>query len=375
MNKLTKRILLLVVLLLVVLAIAWPKLKNIGEETPKEQASNSRSGANANRPVPVEVAVINPEAFSNTLNVTGSVMPNEVLELKSEVPGIVERISFEEGQSVKKGQLLFSIRNTDLQAQLEKARARQQLFSDSENRYRQLLEREAVSQEEYDIATNDLRTAEADIRLLEAQIAKTRVYAPFDGTVGLRLVSQGSYVAQGTAIASLYDLEPAKIEFSIPGKYSGDIEQGSGIRFTTDGSKQTYDGKIYALEPQVDPATRTLKIRALSPNQDHSLLPGQFARVRLTLESLDDALMVPTQSVVPELNGHKVFLIQQGKVTEKQVEIGMRTATHVQIVGGLQAGDTVLTTGILQARPGSPVQITQVNNMQQEVGVDSVQIQ
>lgn len=365
MNKLTKRILLIVVLLLVVLAIAWPKLKDIGKEDSKQQAAVA--GA-ANRPVPVEVAVINPEAFSNYLNVTGSVLPNEALELKSEVPGIIERISFEEGQNVKKGQLLFSIRNTDLQAQLQKARARQQLFADSENRYRQLLEREAVSQEEFDIATSDLRTAEADIQLLEAQLAKTRVYAPFNGTVGLRMVSQGSYVAQGTPIASLYDLEPAKIEFSVPGKYSGDIEQGSSIRFTTDGSKQTYEGKIYALEPQIDPATRTLKIRALSPNPDHSLLPGQFARVRLTLESLDNALMVPTQSVVPELNGHKVFLVKGGKVTEQKVQIGMRTETQVQIMSGLQAGDTVLTTGILQARPGSPVQVTNVRT----AGADSV---
>ena len=369
MNKLTKRIILIVVVLLVVLLIAWPKLNDLGKESPKQQAA-AGPGA-ANRPVPVEVAVIMPQTFSNNLKVTGSVMANEMLELKSEVPGILERINFKEGQQVQKGQLLFTIRNNDLQAQLQKAKARQQLYSDSESRYRQLLEREAVSQEEYDVATNDLRTAEADIKLLEAQIAKTRVHAPFSGVVGLRQVSEGSYVAPGAPIASLYDLEPAKIEFSVPGKYTGAIEKGDVISFTTDGSSETYKGEIYALEPQIDPATRSLRIRALSPNKDHSLLPGQFARVNLVLESSDNAIMVPAQSVVPELNGHKVFVLRAGKIAQQQVEIGTRTETQVQVLSGLQQGDSVLTTGILQARPGSQVTISGVRKL----GGDSVQNQ
>lgn len=361
MKKLPKRILLVVILLLVVLAIAWPKIRQQSETQPKQQAATQN-----NQPVPVEVAVVQPQAFDNSLRVTGSIMANEMLELKSEIAGILEKINFKEGQEVRKGQLLFTIRNNDLQAQLQKARARQQLFQDMENRQRQLLEREAVSQEEYDLAVNDLRSAEADIRLLEAQIAKTRVIAPFSGTVGLRFVSEGSYVAPGTSIASMYDLEPAKIDFSVPGKYSGTIKAGDKIRFTTDNSSKEYRGEIYALEPQIDPATRTLKIRAQSPNQDHSLLPGQFARVFLTLQSTDSALLVPAQSVIPELNGHKVFVLRQGKVTEQQVEIGQRTATQVQIESGLQAGDTVLTTGILQVRPGNPVQVTNVKQISGE---------
>lgn len=359
MNKRTKQLLLIIVLLLVVALIAWPKLKGLAEdEAPAPQAA-----AGADKALPVEVAVIQPQEFSNTLRLTGSVKANEMLELKSEVPGILENINFKEGQQVQKGQLLFTIRNTDLQAQLQKARARQQLFADTEDRYRQLLEREAVSQEEYDIATNDLLSAEADIKLLEAQIAKTRMYAPFNGVVGLRQVSEGSYVAPGTPIASLYDLQPAKIEFAVPGKYTSEVTEGDAIRFTTDGSAQTYEGEIYAIEPQIDPATRSLQIRALSPNQDRTLLPGQFARIDLMLDAMDDALLVPTQAVVPELNGHKVFVLRQGQVAEQPVEIGMRTASMVQIMKGLQAGDTVLTTGILQARPGSPVRISAVKRI------------
>ncbi|EMR01594.1 efflux RND transporter periplasmic adaptor subunit [Cesiribacter andamanensis] len=363
-----KRILVIVVILLVVGLIAWPKIRQQQEAQPRQQAATQNA---ANRPIPVEVAVVQPQEFTNTLRVTGSVMANEMLELKSEVPGILESINFKEGQDVRKGQLLFTIRNNDLQAQLQKARARQKLVQDMENRQRQLLEREAVSQEEYDQAVNDLQSAEADIQLLQAQIAKTRVIAPFSGTIGLRFVSEGSYVAPGTSIASMYDLEPAKIDFSVPGKYSSAIKAGAKIRFTTDGAPEEYTGDIYAIEPQIDPATRTLKIRATSPNQNHSLLPGQFARVSLTLQEMDEALLVPTQAVVPELNGHKVFVVRQGKVAEQKVEIGQRTDVQVQIVSGLQAGDSVLTTGILQVRGGSPVQITGVHSPRGE----SAQIQ
>jgi membrane fusion protein, multidrug efflux system len=363
MKSWPKRILVILAILLVVGLIAWPKIRQHNEAQPRQQAG---AQAGANRPVPVEVVVISPEAFTNQLRITGSVMANEMLELKSEVPGILETINFKEGQAVKKGQLLFTIRNNDLQAQLQKARARQKLVQDMENRQRQLLAREAVSQEEYDQAVNDLQSAEADIELLQAQIAKTRVVAPFSGTIGLRFVSQGGYVAQGTSIASMYDLDPAKIDFSVPGKYSSTIKKGAKIRFTTDGSDKEYRGEIYAIEPQVDPATRTLKMRATSPNEDHSLLPGQFARVFLTLQEMDEALLVPTQSVVPELNGHKVFVVREGKVAEQKVEIGQRTEVQVQIMSGLQPGDTVLTTGILQVRAGSPVRVTGIHNRQEE---------
>lgn len=355
MKKVLRYVILALIALLIAFLAAWPKLQQLFKDKEKVEAN---SQAPEREITPVEVAIIEPEAFRNQLQVTGSVRANEVVELKSEVPGIIENINFREGQSVNKGQVLFTIRNNELQAQLQKARARLKLTREMEERQRQLLEREAVSQEEYDMAVNEFEASQADIRLLEAQLAKSRVVAPFNGMVGLRQVSEGSYVAPGTAIATLYELNPAKVDFAVPGRYLDRIHKGDTIRFVTDGSTQTHVGYIYAIEPQVDPATRSLQMRASSPNPTQNLLPGQFARINLTLEALDNAIMVPSQSIVPELNGHKVFVLENGLVREAKVNIGTRTATHVQVLSGLKAGDTVLTTGILQVRPGQPVNVS-----------------
>jgi membrane fusion protein (multidrug efflux system) len=362
MKKVVRYVILIAIVLVVAFLAAWPKLQQMEKEEKGTPAASSQEA----EALPVEVAVVKPQPFKNKLQLTGSVRANETLELKSEVPGIIQQINFKEGESIRKGQVLFTIRNEELLAQLQKARSQLKLTTEMEDRQRKLLEREAVSQEEYDMAINELEASKADISLLQAQIAKTRVVAPFNGVVGLRQVSEGSYVAPGASIASLYELDPAKIDFSVPGRYAGMIEEGDTISFTTDGSDQTYEGYIYALEPQVDPATRSLQMRAISPNPDHSLLPGQFARIELTLQSLDNALMVPTQSIVPELNGHKVFVLRDGAVQEAKVQIGVRTENAVQVLNGLSAGDSVLTTGILQVRPGMDVQVTSVYGQQQE---------
>jgi membrane fusion protein (multidrug efflux system) len=359
MKSSVRNLLWVVVIAVVIILLALPKLGPIFSD--KEEGESTQAAAAAPSALPVEVTVVQPEAYRSTLQLTGSVQANEMLELRSEVAGIVERIYFNEGQQVQQGELLFTIRNQDLQAQLRKAEAQQQLYQDSETRYRQLLEREAVSREEFEQATNNLKTAESDISLLKAQLAKTRVYAPFSGTIGLRRVSPGTYVSAGTSVASMYDLTPAKLEFAVPGKYAGQVKVGTAVEFTTDGSTATYQGEIYAIEPQVDPATRTLTMRARSPNPNQDLLPGQFARITLPLSKSDESLMVASQAVVPEMNGHKVYVLEKGLVAEKQIEIGARTANQVQVLAGLTPGDTVLTTGILQVRPGSTVQVTQVN--------------
>ena len=357
MTKPVRTFLWVAAVLLIIVLLALPKLPNLFESEPEQETQ-----ATNNTPVtPVQVMVVSPSAYQNTIKVTGSVQANEMLELRSEVAGIVNDIRFAEGEDVKKGTLLFTIRNQDIQAQLNKAIAQQNLYQQSQSRYQKLLQREAVSPEEYEQVANNLATANADIALLKAQIAKTRVYAPFNGTIGLRHVSQGTYVSAGTSIASMYNLQPAKLEFAVPGKYVGKIKKGTTIEFTTDGNEGVYEGEIYAIEPQVDPATRTLTMRAISPNPNKTLLPGQFARITLQLNKNESSLMVATQAVVPEMNGHKVYVLEGGKVAEKKIEIGDRTAEQVQVLAGLNPGDTVLTTGILQVRPGAEVKVTNVN--------------
>ena len=177
----------------------------------------------------------------------------------------------------------------------------------------------------------------------------------------MRYVSQGSYLTPSDPIAYLYNINPAKIDFSITEKYSQKVQVGDQVRFTTEALDSPRVGKIYAMEPQVDSETRTLRMRATSNNSDRSLLPGQFARVELIFSTLDQALMVPTEAIIPELGGHKVFVSRNGVAASQAVEVGIRTESEVEVISGLQPQDTVITSGILQIRPGSTIELTLTN--------------
>lgn len=357
MNKTFRNIITVIIVLVILFIIALPKLEFLKAE--KQTENTPVTSENVKIPVSAVVAV--PSKLDNKIQVTGEIRANESLELRPEVSGKVTSISFKEGEWVKKGALLVTINDEELRAQLEKLRYSKQLNEDMEYRQRMLLEKEAISQEEYDQALTQLNTITADIKVLEAQIAKSQIRAPFNGVIGLRYVSEGSYITPQTVVASFFSLDPAKIEFSIPSKYSNDVKVGQEIMFTTDALNQEFNGTIYAIEPQIDPATRTLTLRALSSNKDQKLLPGQFVRVNLILQRDEEAILLPTQAVIPELEGHKVFVNNQGIVEERRVQIGIRTAEQVEIEEGINMQDTVITSGILQLKQGSEVEITSLN--------------
>jgi membrane fusion protein (multidrug efflux system) len=224
------------------------------------------------------------------------------------------------------------------------------------------LEKDAISQEEYDNALNRLNTNTADLKLLEAQLDKTQIIAPFEGVIGLRYISDGAYITPNTVIATLYNISPAKIEFAVPGRYSTQVKPGQKILFTIESDDRNFVGEVYAIEPRIDPTTRTLKIRAIAENSRGLLLPGQFVKVGLILSSIKNAILVPTEAVIPDLNNHKVFIMEGGKAKEVKVETGMRTDKELEILSGLNLGDSLITTGILQLRAGMGVQVMKVNS-------------
>jgi membrane fusion protein (multidrug efflux system) len=346
------------VVIVIIFLLALPKL---GLFSKKEAAPTGAGAPGGPQKLSVDALVIKPSKLDNKLVVTGSVLPNESLELRSEVSGKITSIRFEEGRRVRKGDTLLKISDDEIVAQLEKQRYNQKLNEDNEYRQRKLLEKDAISQEEYDNALNRLNTTVADIKLLEAQLAKTRILAPFDGVIGLRFVSEGAYISPNTTIATLYNISQAKIDFAIPARYSTQVTPGKRIRFTVENDLKVNEGQVYAIEPRIDPETRTLKIRAYADNRSGTLLPGQFVKIELILQSLDNAIMVPTEIVVPEQAGKKIFMLENGKVKEMMVETGIRTEDALEILTGLKEGDTVLTTGILQLRQGMEVQIAKLN--------------
>lgn len=351
MSKTAKRLLAAIVILSVLGVLALPKL------IPSERGAAPRSASGAGDTLQVSARVVAPEPLENRIQTTGTIRANEAVDLVSEAAGKVTRILFREGSWAQEGDLLVKINDADLQAQQERAHHRLQLAEKREERQRQILEKGGISQEEYDLAANEVEVLRAEIRVIEAQIAKTEIRAPFSGVIGLRYVSEGSYISPQTQIATLQSLNPVKVDFSIPEKYTGLIEVGDPVYFRVAGTEQTFRGEVYAIEPKISQNTRMLQLRARSPNPGGTLTPGAFADVELVLEEIGDALMVPTIAVVPELQGKKVFVYEGGRAMPRPVETGTRTETAVQITSGLAAGDTVLTSGIQQVRPGLPVRI------------------
>lgn len=306
--------------------------------------------------------VVSTGDFDSNIDITGTLEANETVDLRSEVSGLVTKINFKEGSNVTKGTLLVKINDRDIQAQLQDALTKQSLSATNENRSKQLLDKGAISQEEYDTSLANLQSLKAQVQLVRAQLAKTAIYAPFNGKIGLRSISEGVYLTPTMVIANLSSVNPLKLSFSVPEKYIGQIKSGADISFTTDGYAKTFTGSVYAIEPGINTATRTLQIRALVPNANQELRPGSFAKIKLALSTTKNAILIPNEAIIPVLKGKTVFISKNGKAQQIPVEAGTRTAEHIVITSGLNVGDTVLTTGAMALKQDAPVKVTVVKN-------------
>jgi membrane fusion protein (multidrug efflux system) len=270
-------------------------------------------------------------------------------------------INFQEGSHVKKGDLLVKINDDDLVAQLERAQFQLKLLTEQLERQRILLEKDAVSRESFDKVQTDYNMVAADISLYKARIEKTEIKASFSGVVGFRYVSDGSYVQPGTKVARLVDNLSLKVEFSIPEKYVSLPLMGSDVAFEVEGFPQTFRAKVYAVDPKVDTKTRTIALRAYYEIENELLLPGMFASVTLITSQSENAIQIPTEAVVPEMNGKSVWVVHNGTAVPTPITTGVRSDLMIEVLSGIAAGDTVITTGLMQLRPGIPVYVQQVN--------------
>ena len=309
----------------------------------------------------VEGRVLKAQRFEDNINLSGTLEANEEIELRSEISGIVESINFEEGTKVSEGEVLFRVNDIELRALLSQVKTAQQLSSENQRRAKLLLEKQAISQEEYDVANAGFESARSQSDLIAAQLSKTTVRAPFSGTIGLRSISKGTYVTPATPIANLVNTNQLKLTFAIPEKYASQMKVGSLLSFTTSNSREEHSAKVYAIEPQVDIATRTLKMRAIAENQEGKLYPGTFANVTMALEVVDNALLVPTESLIPIQNGKKIFVSKGGKAMDVIVETGTRTDSMVRVLSGIRPGDTILTSGVMSLKNGTPVKVNLKN--------------
>ena len=318
------------------------------------------SKKNAKRVLNVNATVIRPQLLTDEILISGSLLPDEEVNLSFETSGKIIEINFQEGTFVKKGDLLAKVNDKPLQAQLKRLMAQLKLAEDRVYRQSALLERDAVSKEAYEKVKTELATLNADIDLVKANILQTELRAPFDGIIGLRQISVGTYASPSTIVAKLTKISPLKVEFAVPERYANDVKSGANLDFSLEGVLNPYQAKVYARESKIDPVTHTLTIRALYPNSESTVLPGRYASIRLKKQEIEEALAIPSEAIVPEMGKDKVFLYKAGKAQPVEIKTGLRTESQVQVVDGLPSGDTIIVSGTLQLRTGLPVTLDNI---------------
>ncbi|MDB5273036.1 MAG: efflux transporter periplasmic adaptor subunit [Chitinophagaceae bacterium] len=343
-----------VLVLVIIGALVFIKLKFFENRTDASKIKNTKGGSVPSSAVNVFIA--KKQTFNEQIISTGTALANEDASLMPEVAGKVVKIYFSEGTFVKKNTLLVKINDADLRAQLDKIELQIKLSDQMAKRQKDLLEINGVSQEAYDIALNQANGYKSDRDLLHAQLQKTEIRAPFDGVVGLKSISEGSYVTPSSVVATIQQLTPMKIDFSVPEKYMDLVKKGDPLTFSAEGIKGAFKANVFAIEPKIDLATRTLKIRALCFDHQNKLLPGAFVKVEMTKES-SNSILIPTEGLIPEQKGYKVFFYHNGKAMSGKVEPGTRTDSRIVITSGITEGDTIITTGLMQMKNEAPVKI------------------
>lgn len=362
MNKKTRIILIAVIVLIISGMAFYPDIRNyfFPNEDLSGKVDDKKAPASTGRNIlNVNAKILKYENLTEELRGTGRLIPDEEVDLSFETSGKITSIYFNEGSSVKKGQLLAKINDEPLQAELKKLEAQIPLAEDRVYRQKSLFAKDAVSLESYESVNTELEKLRADIELVKSRIAQTELKAPFDGIIGLRQVSEGAYASPTTIIARLTKIVPLKVEFSIPEKLVDRVQIGTTLDFTLEDDLSTYQASLYAFDSNLDKQTLTMQMRARYPNPGGKLQPGRSVKVEIKLREIKNTIVVPSISVLAEMGRDIAYVYKNGKAQQVTLSKGMRTASSVQIIEGLNVGDTLITTGVMQLRDGLPVVIDQ----------------
>jgi membrane fusion protein (multidrug efflux system) len=328
-----------------------------------KNSNNSTPAKSDNKPkiLNADGFVVKPKPFQNDYTTSGTLLPNEEIQILPEVSGRVTNIYFKEGVRVEQGQLLVKLYNDDIKAQIQKLQAQKELQIKIKDRQKQLVEIGGISQQDYETTVTGIKSIDADIAYSEAQLRKTMIYAPFPGKIGIRNISVGAVITPSTLIATLQQTRILKMDFTVPDQYKREVPLNKKLYFTVVGSMDTFSGTIAAIEPTADIVTRTLKVRAMVENEKHTLTAGSFTHIVIPFSDKKDALLIPSQAVIPTTRDKQVAIVKGGKAKLTTIQIGLRTNDKVEVVQGLHAGDTILTTGIMQVKNGMSIKISRVS--------------
>lgn len=332
----------------------------VGCKEKKTAELKGQKPAGRNQQIKVEGHIVKTSTTNEDLEVPGNLLPYEETEIHPEVPGKIIALRFSEGSNVGRGTLLAKIFDGDLQAQKRKLGVQLSTSRKTQERQNELLKINAISQQDYDLAMLQTSSYQADIQILNAEIARTEIRAPFAGKVGFRNISIGAYVTPATIITTIRQVNQLKLTFSIPERYASKVATGNYISFTVEGAPGKYSARIIATESGITEATRSLLVKAVVEKVDKFITAGSFAKVTFNLGEDNTSIMVPSQAVLPQARGKQVLVYRGGNVNFQNVTTGLRDSANVQITSGLAVGDTIITTGLLTVKPGAKVQLGRV---------------
>ncbi|MFA5420219.1 MAG: efflux RND transporter periplasmic adaptor subunit [Bacteroidales bacterium] len=303
----------------------------------------------------VNALILSPRYFESRFIANANLIPYEETELKAPISGTVLAINFQEGQEVLKGQPLVQLDDRIWKARIRGLQAQLSIARSDVERNQSLLEVQGVSQEIVDKANSLIEELQAQVDELQVNISLANVSAPFNGRVGMRNFSLGSYLTQGQTITSLVQKDRLKVDFNIPERLMQFLKKGEEIKMVY--QNDTLSAVIYAIDPKVNIDSRTLRVRCEMPNPEEKYMPGVFVEVIIPVSKDDKALVVPTSAVIPDLNAQTIYVYQGGKARRRTVQLGDRTDKQVRIRSGLNPGDTIITTGLMEVKDQLPVVI------------------
>lgn len=328
--------------------------KNDKKDVPASVASQKAP------PLSVEAFIVKYSPLASSIEVPGSLLPFEETEIRSEISGRIVQLNLKEGLPVSKGVLLVKLFDGDLQAQLRKLEVQLKIAEKTAERQKQLLEIGGISQQEYDLSELQINNLKADIELVKVNIRKTEIRAPFNGRIGLKNISMGAYISPSNILTTISQVNKLKLQFTVPEKYGSVVQRGQEVQFLLDGSTKTYKASVIAIESAIEENTRSMSVRSVVSAVDKFLVPGAFAKVQMIMGRQDNALMIPTESVIPQGRKKQVILYKGGKAMFSDITTGIRDSAKIQVLTGLNNNDTLITTGLLFLRPGADVILSKV---------------
>lgn len=315
------------------------------------------------QPVIVDVIIAKPVSIKNIVEVNGSAIAYESVDIHPEINGRLTYLNIIDGGTVKMGELLAKVNDADLQAALNKSKVLLVLAQKTEQRLKKLLTINGINQADYDIALNQVNSLKADIEVYQSQIDKTLIKAPFNGVLGLRQISPGAYVTPQTILTTLQQIDKVKIDFSVPEVYASLIRKGSNITLVTNTNNTKREATIIALEPAVNATTRNIKVRALLKGS--AINPGTFVKILLDASTQNSSILIPTNSIIPDARFKQIVIVKNGKGKLVIVETGLRNSGSVEITKGIESGDSVVVSGVLYVRPGSNIKVRSVKKLEE----------